>query len=165
MAKIDLKEVTLLMKDGTTPTANQVEIKVGEGTLTYTEARNMEYSLDRGLLDTVREGDQIPVAVSFDMIWESLKSFTSATPTPEEALKREGAAAAWVSSSSDVCEPYAIDIELTHDPVCDIQDLEQITISDFRWESIDHDVQDGTMSVSGNANVTRVTIVHLPQTT
>jgi len=162
MAKIDIKETIFQFKDGV---AEVLTIKVGEGTLTYTESREMEYALDRGLLDTVREGDQIPIDVSFDLVWETLKALTSSTPTPEEALKKEGAASTWVSTSSDVCEPFAIDIVITNDPVCATQDLEEITLPDFRFESIDHDVREGTLAVTGRCNAIRSTIVHFIQTT
>ena len=161
MARIDLKDTTILIKDGG---SNSVEIKVGDGTLTYTESRNMEYLLDRGIIDTVREGDQIPMDVSFDLVWEFLKASTTTTPTPEEALKQEGGASDWVSSSSDTCEPYAVDLQITHDPACATEDLEQITLPDFRWESIDHDVKAATLSASGKSNARRATIVRLAQT-
>lgn len=164
MAQIDLKNVLLYLKDGTTPTANQVEIKVGEGTLTYTESREMEYTLNRGLLDTVREGDEVPMDVSFDLIWEELRSTTSSSVTVEDALKFTGGAASWVSTSADACEPKALDIELHHDPACTTQQLEVITLSDFRWESIDHDVADGTLSVTGRCNAKVATIVRSAQT-
>ena len=162
MATIDLKDVTMYIKDGG---SNSVEMKIGEGTLTYTEARNMEYTLERGLLDTVREGDQVPMAVSFDLKWEFLVSSTSSSPTAEEALKQSGAASDWTSTSADQCEPYAVDIEIHHDPACSTEELEITTLPDFRWESIDHDIQAGTLSVSGNCNATTASIVRSAQTT
>ena len=36
----------------------QIDVKVGDGNLTYTENSEYEYELDRGQLDTVREGNQ-----------------------------------------------------------------------------------------------------------
>lgn len=165
MARIDIKDCTVTFKDGTSPTPNSVSVKVGDGTLTYTEARNMEYLLDRGLLDTVREGDQIPLAVSLDLVWEFLKSSTTSQVTPEEALKREGGAADWQSSSDDQCEPYAVDVVIDHDPSCTTEELEQITLPDYRWENIDHDLRAATLKTAGNCNVTRATILRLAQTT
>lgn len=161
-AQIDLKDATVYIRDGDSP-VNSLEIKIGEGNLSWTEARNMEYSLDRGLLDEVKEGDEIPVEVSFDFTWEYLKGDTGSTvPTVEDVLKQRGEAADWVSSDADLCRPYAVDIVVRYVPNC-TGDEEQITLSDFRWESLDHDLRNGTVAVSGKCNVTQATIVRNTQ--
>lgn len=165
-AQIDLKYATLKLVDGTTPTANELEITIGEGNLTYTEAKNIEYTLDRGTLDEVREGDQVPVDVSIDFVWEYLRgsSASGAVPTVEEALKNIGNAADWVSTDSDACRPYAVDIVVTYAPVpTTCGDKEVITLPDFRYESLDHDLRAGTVSVSGKCNVTQATVVRSAQ--
>ena len=51
----------------------QIEIKVGDGNITYTENRTYEYMLDRGDLDTVREGDQVPLDVRLECTYEHIK--------------------------------------------------------------------------------------------
>jgi len=162
-AQIDLKYATIKIKDGST---NELTITIGEGNLTYTEARNIEYTLDRGILDEVREGDQIPVDVSMDFVWEYLRgsSASGAPPTVEEALKRIGNAANWVSTDADACRPYAVDIEVTYAPIpASCGDQEVITLPDFRYESLDHDLRAGTVSVSGKCNVTQATVVRSAQ--
>ncbi len=142
---------------------NTIEVKIGEGTLTYTEKRNMEYRRDRGLLNTVREGDEEPVEVSLDFEWEFLRSSTGEAVTIEEALKQTGAAADWVSSSADVCEPYAVDIVVTYIPPCDDADTEVIVLQDFRWETLDHNLKDGQISVKGNCNVKEAVVTREAQ--
>ena len=163
MAVIDLKATTINIVAGGTD--EDVEVKIGEGNLTYNERRNMEYIKDKGLLDTVREGDEEPIEVRMDFQWEYLKSDSAATvPTIEEALKREGVSAAWTSSAADVCEPYAVDIEVINDPDCAgtiTEPVEVITLSDFRWESLEHDMRGGSVAVAGNCNVTRATLQRL----
>lgn len=154
MAVIDLKNCTVKFKDGG---ANEVTVKVGTGNVTFTERRNMDYLLDAGSLDTVREGDEVPVEVSIDMQWEYIKG-VSGTPTPVDALKKEGGASAWVTSSADACEPYAVDIEITNDNPCSGSNLDEtILISDYRWEELNYDIQAGQISTRGRANITRVT--------
>lgn len=134
----------------------RLEIKVGEGNVTYDEKRTMEYKKDRGKLDTVREGDEDPIDVRLDIRWDWLSSAGSDTfPTPEEVLKNEGLASTWVSSSSDACEPYAVDIVIEYDPECGTTDGERITLPDYRWESLNHDLKAGTLATSGKCNVTR----------
>jgi hypothetical protein len=135
-----------------------LEIKVGEGNLTYDEKRNMEYKKDRGKLDTVRAGDEEPIDVRLDIQWEWLSAGGSDVfPTPEEVLKNEGLASTWLSSATDPCEPYAIDIVIDYDPDCSGVDGERITLSDYRWESLNHDLKAGTLATSGKCNVTRAT--------
>ena len=53
---IDMKESVLKIKDGTT-TPNELTVLIGEGNLSWTERQERQYELDRGNLDTVRNGD------------------------------------------------------------------------------------------------------------
>jgi len=136
----------------------RLELKIGEGNLTYDEKRTMEYKRDRGQLDTVREGDEEPIDVRLDVQWEWLSHAAGDPyPTPEEFLKKEGLASGYTSSSSDPCEPYAINLIVIYDPDCSGVDAEVITLSDYRWESLNHDLKAGTLSTSGKCNVTRAT--------
>lgn len=166
-ASIDLKDAIIRIKDGG---SNSIEVKIGEGNFTWTEARNIEYTLDRGRLDDVRKGDEIPVDVSFDFLWEYLKGPSSAstasggTPTIEDALKNRGAAANWVSTDADGCRPYAVDLEIEYKPTpAACGDKEVIVINDFRWESLDHDLRGASVAVSGKANVTEAQITRSAQ--
>ncbi len=130
-----------------------VEAKIGDGNLTYTENREMEYRLDRGELDTVREGDDQPLEISLDFVWEFLRASVGDEPTLEDAIKQRGEASAWVTSDSvDPCSPYAVDIEIEHDPPCAGEQREFILLPDFRWESLEHNASDAQISLSGRCN-------------
>lgn len=132
---------------------NSLEVKIGEGNVTYSEKRPVEFRLDRGLIDTVREADQEPMDVTLDFTWEFLSSGTGDTvPTIEEAFKKTGLASTWVSSSTDPCQPYSVDLEIYNNPVCGSEESEIITIEELYWESMDHDLRDGSVSISGRAN-------------
>lgn len=163
-AQIDMKDATVYIKDGDSP-VNSLTVVVGEGNLTYSEKRTIEYALDRGNLDEVREGDQVPVDVRLDFTWEYLKGVSgTSVPSIEEALKKTGNAAAWVSSDSDACRPYAVDLEVWNQPTpSDCGDQEVITLSDFRWEQLDHDLSAGTVSVTGRCNITQATVLRNAQ--
>jgi hypothetical protein len=153
--QIDLKNTTVKVKDGT-GTPNEVTITIGEGNLVVTERRNIEYHLDRGNLDDVREGDQVPVDVRFEAKYDYITGNTNATVY--DAITGTGQASAWVSSDADACRPYAVDIEATHAPTpITCGDQEAVTISDFRWEEINFDWRTGQISFTGKANVTNVT--------
>ncbi len=130
-----------------------VTITVGEGTLTFTEKRNMTYTKNRGVLDTVREGDEEPMDVKFDFTWEFLTTGTGEAITIEDALKKRGGAALWASSSEDPCEPYSVDITIVYTPPCSSAEIETIVLKDFRWEQLDHDLKAGTVSATGKCNV------------
>lgn len=137
----------------------RLEIKIGEGNLTYNEVKNREYLLNRGLLDTVRDGDDTPVDVSFDFTWEFLTAVTDAgVPTIEDALKQRGEASGWVTTSADACEPYCVNIEVYYDPGCGGANTELIELKYFRHESLDHNLGDSQVACSGKCNITEATV-------
>lgn len=149
MAVIDLKNMTVRFKDDG---SNQLDIKVGNGNVTYDEHNPMEYIKDRGKLDSVRKADEEPIDVRLDIQWDYLTG--SGDTTPEDALKQRGGASGWVSTGADPCEPYSIDIVLLNDVQCaGPNNDETITLAEFRWETISHDPKAGTLSVSGKCNV------------
>jgi hypothetical protein len=158
--QVTINHSTFKVKDGAT-TPNEITVKVGEGNITYTERRGIEYTLNRGQLDEVRLGDESPMDVSFGMNWEYILNYsTGAAPNVEEALLKRGAASSWTSAdTADPCKPYATDLELALDPSCG-GTTQTITIPDFRVEQIDHDLRAGTVSASGKANVLNPTVVH-----
>lgn len=133
---------------------HEIEVKMGEGNLTYNEKKARQYTLDRGKLDTVRNGDEAPVEIKLDGTWEWIRGATGEPPTPEDVVKRRGAAANWVSTSADECEPYSIDLVVEYRPECVTQPWEMITLPDFRYEEINHDTKAGTLSFTGKSNVT-----------
>lgn len=167
--QIDLKDATLKLRDGTTPTPNEIEIKIGEGNLTYSENKTIEYTLDRGRLDEVREGDEVPMDVAFDLVWEFIVGNTDSAgvpPTVEDVLKNQNNAAGWISTDADVCRPFAVDVVIEHVPACGaggVAEQEIITLPDFRYETLDHDLRAGTIAVSGRCNAKTATIVRSDQ--
>jgi hypothetical protein len=141
----------------------ELEIKIGDGNVTYTEANEYEYDLDRGVLDTVRAGDQVPMDVSLDFVYEYITTGTGETTAPMDALKQIGDASEWRSSSSDPCEPYAVDVEVVHTPICTTQDIETTVFPDFRSESREPDLGEAAVSVSGRCNATQPTVTRTAQ--
>ena len=141
------------------PVAQSIDVRLGSGTLTWSEKRNMVYTMDRGNLYGVREGDEVPMDVKLEFMWESIKG-TGSVPSIEDALKKTGAAAAWVSTDTDACNPYAVNLVIDYVPPCAGQvTRELITLEDFRWESLDHDLKAGTVSFSGKCNTKQANIL------
>ncbi len=144
----------------------RLRMKIGDGTMTYDEKRAIEYKKDRGRLDTCRLGDEDPIEVKLDVRWEFLRSDASdpdtfMIPSPEEILKKVGAASAWVSSSADPCEPYSINIFVVYTPTCDDVKKETILLRDFRYEALNHDFKQGMLSCSGKCNSTDAVVTRV----
>jgi hypothetical protein len=136
----------------------RLTVKLGEGNLTYSEKKEYEYLLDRGNLDTVKEGDEQPVEVNLEFVYEYIKSSSGEDITPVEAIKQIGAASDWISSDSDQCTPYCVDILAKHCVPCGTDEDEDVLLTDFRWESLDYDYSAATIAVTGKCNVTDATV-------
>jgi len=136
----------------------RIEVKVGEGNVTYSEKKEYEYLRDRGNLDTVKEGDEQPVEVSLEFVYEYVRASSGEDVTPVDAIKGINNASEWVSSSADLCEPYAVDMLLKHCVPCGTDEDEDVLLPDFRWEQLDYDLGAATISVSGQCNVSNATV-------
>lgn len=134
---------------------NILEVKIGEGNLTFEEKRNINYVREKKSIDNgfVMTGDDEPMDVSLDFIWEFLSSEDGNPPTPKEALTKTGPAASWVTSGGDKCEPYATDIEVIYEPPCEGVPGERILLSEFRWESLSQDLKAATIGAKGKCKV------------
>jgi len=130
----------------------QVEVKLGDGNLTWSVNKEYEYLLDRGNLDTVREGDQQPMDVTLDSVYENITTGTSETISPYDAMNGVGEASEWVSASSDPCEPYAVDLEVSHVQTCGTAQDETTLIEDFRYDTLEVDLSAATLSFTGRSN-------------
>ena len=159
MSTFNLKNATLSIVDGS-GTPKVCHIKFGDGTLTFEEQKTREYLMDRGVVDEVRDGDDVPMNVSFDGRWQYISSASGATaPTPVEALKKTGPAASWVSTDADDCQPYCVDLILEYDPgACGTEPVETITLPKFRYESLNFDAKNATIAVRGRCNATEAEI-------
>lgn len=144
--------------DAITFLPQQIEVKIGEGNLTYTENVENEYLLDRGDLDTVREGNQVPMDVSLEFVYEFVRTGTNEQITPVDAIKGIGGAAGWFSASDDPCEPYCVDIEVEHDPPCGSAEREITIFPEFRRDSLEFDLGEATISCQGRCNAVEPTI-------
>lgn len=136
-----------------------LEIKIGEGNCTFDEKRALEYKKNRGKLDKVRLADEDPIDVNLQFAWEFLSSSSGATvPTVEEVLRQEGPAEDYVSTSTDSCEPYAVNLVILNSQTnCGSESypIEKITLPMFRHTSLNHDPKAGTVTVQGTCNVTK----------
>jgi hypothetical protein len=155
MAQIDLRNAEIKIKDGST---NSITVSIGEGTLKYSEKRQLDFVKSRGLLDTVRENEEVPLDLSFSFIWEFITAASGEAITVEDALKKKGGAAAWVSASPDPRAPYCVDIEVTYTPPCVAIDKETLLFDEVHWIELAHSLEDGTVAFQGSCNRTQANI-------
>jgi len=141
--------------------SNKIDVKIGTGNLTYSEKKNIEYILDRGQLSDVREGDQVPMDVTMDAVFEHVVSGTGESITPVEAIKGTGGASEFVSSATDKCEPFAVDLQVLNALNCGTTQSENFLFPDFRHDQIDFDFSKGTISFKGKCNATEPVITRV----
>jgi hypothetical protein len=127
----------------------QLVIKVGEGDLKYTENPTYQYFLDRGILDTVRLGDDTPMNVDLNFVFEHITTGTSETIAPMDALKQINGAAEWVTSATDQCEPYSVDLIVEQVPPCGTNEFDIFTFPDFRADKREASFKDANIAISG----------------
>lgn len=131
-----------------------VTVKLGEGNFSYSEHKDRIFVLDRGVLDTVKDDDQAPMDISMDSTWEWIRAQSGEPPTLEDVLKNRYEAAAWLTTADDSCQPYCVDLELYNSPpACGVTDDEEILMfEEYYYETVDHDLREGTLSTSGRCN-------------
>jgi hypothetical protein len=132
----------------------RLQIAIGDGDLAWTEAREMLYDLDRETLDTVRQGAEQPLEIDLAFTFEYVTTESGQAITPVDAVKRTGEASEWVSSSSDLCEPYCVDVYVIHCVPCGSDQDQDLLFQDFRWENLEYSIRDASIAVSGRCNVT-----------
>lgn len=160
MGLINFKYAKLKIQDGT-GTPNVFNVLFGEGNFSYTETRNRQYIKDRGNVSTgfVRDGDEEPVSVNIEGVWTEMRAASGGAVTLEEALKKTGAAASWVSAATDPCEPYAVDLVFEYGSECAGTLGHRLTFDDFRYEQLDYDAKANTVKITGKCKVMQPTII------
>lgn len=156
---MDLKNCTVKLVDGTTPTPNELELKIDEGNIQWERKRNIEAKKDRGNLDYLKEGDQEPMTVQLECRYSCIKSSTGDPVTPYEFLTKTGNASSFLSTGP-LCAADTVDIVVETDQTCGTTVEDEITtFADFAYETIGGDFRNGTLSISGLCNAVGPTAV------
>lgn len=160
-----LKNSILTFEDGTTPTAQFVEVNMGDGNISWDETRELEYLKDRGNLDSVEETEENPISVDMSFRWTEFKS-TGGVVTPYEAITVTGQAVTdgWITTDTkDACAPISIDIVVDFTPNCAAEQKEIYRLRAFRYESISPSGSDRQITCSGSCNYRHVEVTRTPQ--
>ncbi len=139
----------------------QIEIRIGDGDLSWTEAREIIYDLDRDILDDVRLGPEQPLELNAAFVFEWAATGSGEAISPIDAIKRINDAAEWVSSDSDQCRPYSIDVIVDHVVPCGTNDDQRFAFEDFRWDSLEYSIQDAAITLTGRCNRTDALVSRL----
>ncbi len=178
--QIDLKNTILFIKTRALTTGDLlfVALKFAEGNLSVDIAKNYMYRGNRGKLDDVRRGDDVPLSVSFSGKFTFMTSnFEGDGSGPEEnytvhemlegveygnvdthgQAKFRGTRESWLNDFG--CPPYCCDIEIHNNPSLECPDSEALgeafLIRYFRVEGLPTDLSSGSCNVTGKAHVVR----------
>jgi hypothetical protein len=148
---IDLKNTRIFVYDGST-VPKYLELKIDEGNIQWTVARNIEVKKNKGLLDYLKEGDEEAVKLQLECRFSALKSSIGDPKTAFEIFTNSND---FYTSVAD-CKPYQVHIELLVDNItlCGTTvENELIRFEYFAYEEISASFKDGTLSISGVCNV------------
>lgn len=106
----NFRDGILTIKDGTTPTANSLEVVLDQGDLSFSEVTNVNAILDRGVLYSFREADEQPIEVTFSFMLTGLTGAGAAVEV-RDALKHVGNASTWDNTSTKTGELPSNDLE------------------------------------------------------
>jgi len=140
-----------------------LQVRLGDGSFSYTEKKAREYKKNRGKLDSVRNGDEEPLEVKLDFGWIFIKSSTGEDLTVEDVLKQQGQASTWVSAGQDPCEPYCVTLRIEYVPPCSTAKKEIIDLAEFRYEELQHDTKTAMIACTGKCNLTQATVTRVDQ--
>jgi hypothetical protein len=184
--RIDMKNVMMFLKSATAleTAANPASlvwmaVQFGEGNLTWTiNDAPPEYMPDRGLLDDVRSGDQVPLDLSFEgkysriirpsgdpepySIAEMVKGYEFQDNDDHGTMQLAGIREPWLvfdaNSTQIACPPYACEVEVHNNPKlqCGLDSGilgEAQLFRYFRADSVAVDTRAGQISVTGKAHI------------
>lgn len=144
-----------------TVSPHTLNVKLGDGSFSYTEKKAREYKKNRGKLDSVRNGDEDPLEVKLDFGWIYIKSSTGEDLTVEDVLKQQGQAANWITAGHDPCEPYCVTMRIKYIPPCTNAKDEVIDLAEFRYEELQHDTKTAMIACTGKCNLTQPTVTRV----
>lgn len=133
----NLRDSTLVLVDGTTPTPNELTIVLDNGNLAFTETANVQTIYNRGKIAHRREGDETEMEVSFTIkfVQWSYNAGASDGISVPDALKNRGGAASWESTDAS-CAPFAVDLQFRIGNPCEEGSDEVLTFPKFTVTSM-----------------------------
>jgi len=139
---------------GKDPTkASAMQIKLGSGNFSWTEAQTVEYEPNQGKIASTdggaaTQGDDVPMAVQFDAIFEFYYDCTIGSKVFQSPIELLQSA---TQAAGDACGPPSVHLWLDTTFECsDGDEIESLMFPRFRWESLNYDSDAGRISCSGS---------------
>ncbi|HHA19193.1 MAG TPA: hypothetical protein ENK70_05755 [Methylophaga sp.] len=140
MSRRGLRDAVLTIQDGF---GQSVAVKIGKGTISWTEKRNIEYIRNRGNLYCVKQLKDDATEVQFSFRWEWLSNITGVSIYEALTCSIEG----W-QTTGGFCEPPAVDLYLTITPK-NCEESEIIVFNEFRLTLRNPSIREGQIRARG----------------
>jgi hypothetical protein len=141
MGRRGLRDAVLEILDGG---GNSVTVKIGRGTFSWIEKRDVKYTRNKGQLLEVMLADDPATEVTLSFNWEWLSNITGISLY--QAIKCE--APGWVTTG-DQCDPDCVDLRLTLTPENCGSVSEVIDFHQFRTDTRNPELREGRIYCKG----------------
>ena len=137
----NLRDATLIIQDGSSPTKKTLTIPIMDGNLTYTVTDPSFTVRNRGKIVTRKKGDETEIDVSFSFKFNQWQYDSGASTglSVVDVLRGQApaVAASWVTTdATSNCAPWAIDLVYRLFDTCDQDgDYEQLILEKFHAET------------------------------
>jgi hypothetical protein len=132
----NLRDGKVIIQDGS-PSPKQLEIPIAEGDLAFTQKSPSFVVLNRGRIDSRKQGDETPLDVSFTgkfEQWSGNYGSTGLSPVDVMDGTQKAIDAGWIST--DPCGPWAIDVLFQMQNPCNKAEFEQLTFRKVHFDEI-----------------------------
>jgi hypothetical protein len=148
----NLRDAFLYISDGS-GTPKKLKVKIDEGDFAFTIDRPTFIIMNRGVIDSRKNGDETPSSLSWTMKFEQWEydAGEDTGVSPADALQGEGGATDWVST--DGCAPYSVDITFVLKDPCTDGMAEILTFRKFHADqlSFKEGSEFNTLAITGKA--------------
>lgn len=151
----NMRDGTIIIRDGS-PTPKTLTIKIDEGNFNFTIKHPTFVVMNRGKIDSRKDGDETPTELTFGIKVEQFKyDYVDSGISVYDALHGGGGAAAAGWISVDECGPFSVDIEFRMKNPCNPAQYEQLIFRKFHseQEQFAENAEANTLQVQGNALV------------
>ncbi len=133
----NFRDAEIWVTDGS-PTPKTMMIKLSEGDFAFSKKNNSFTVMNRGKIDSRKQGDETTLDVNFTMKFEQWAFDMGVTGlSPMDILDGtdRAIAAGWVST--DECGPWAITVELRIKNPCAPANYEKLAFNKVHFDSLD----------------------------
>lgn len=159
----NLRDGKIILKDGSS-TPKILEIPISEGDFAFSLNSPSFIVMNRGKIDSRKQGDEMPSDISFNVKFEqwSYGNGSATGISVADAFQGIGGASDWVST--DTCGPFSISIVFEMVNPCATGEKEVLTFGKFHADTLafKEGNEYNTLSISGKALQQQPTRTYAP---